>query len=51
MAVRMDDGTEAESGPGEVVVIAPGHDAWIVGDEQCVFLDFGASVGQYAKSS
>ena len=51
MAVKMDDGTEAEAGPGEVVVIAPGHDAWIVGNETCVLLDFGASVGQYAKSS
>ncbi|MBI5949494.1 MAG: cupin domain-containing protein [Chloroflexi bacterium] len=50
MVVRMDDGTEAEAGPGDVVVIAPGHDAWIPGTETCLFLDFGASVGQYAKS-
>ena len=51
MRVRMDDGTEAEAGPGDVVHIAPGHDAWIVGDEACVFVDFGASVGTYAKPS
>ena len=51
MRVRMDDGTEAEAGPGEAVHIAPGHDAWVVGDEDCVFIDFGASVGQYAKPS
>ncbi len=44
MHVVMDDGTEADAGPGELVEIAPGHDAWIVGDEPCVFLDFqGAS--------
>ena len=49
MGVRMDDGTEAEAGPGEVVHISPGHDAWVVGDENCVFLDFGASVAEYAK--
>lgn len=49
MGVAMDDGTEAEAGPGDVVHIAPGHDAWVVGNEDCVFLDFGASVGQYAK--
>ena len=48
MGVRMDDGTEAEAGPGDVVVIAPGHDAWIVGDEPCVLLDFGGLTG-YAK--
>jgi len=51
MRVVMNDGTEAEAGPGDVVHIAPGHDAWVVGNEDCVFLDFGASVGQYARQS
>ena len=27
----------------------PGHDAWIVGDEACVLLDFGGLTG-YAKA-
>lgn len=48
MHLAMDDGTEDEVGPGEVVVIPPGHDAWIVGNDPCVFLDF-AGAGQYAK--
>ncbi len=48
MGVRMDDGTEGEVGPGDVVSIAPGHDAWTVGDEACVGVDFGG-YGQYAK--
>jgi quercetin dioxygenase-like cupin family protein len=48
MVIRMSDGTESEAGPGAVVVIEPGHDAWVVGDEACVFVDFGASVGTYA---
>jgi quercetin dioxygenase-like cupin family protein len=48
MAVKMDDGTESEAGPGAVVVIEPGHDAWIVGNEPCVFIDFGSTVAQYA---
>src|SRR6185437_11736874 len=48
MRVLMDDGTEEEIGPGEAAVIPPGHDAWIVGDDACVFLDF-AGAGQYAK--
>jgi quercetin dioxygenase-like cupin family protein len=38
--VRMDDGREAEAGPGEIVVIAPGHDAWVLGDESCVMIDW-----------
>ncbi len=48
MKVVMDDGTEAECGPGTAVVIAPGHDAWIVGDEPCIFIDF-TGAAQYAK--
>jgi len=41
MHVTMDDGTEAEVGPGDVVLIPPGHDAWVVGDEPCVSVDWG----------
>jgi hypothetical protein len=48
MGVRMDDGTEGEIGPGDVVSIAPGHDAWVVGDEPCIAVDFGG-YSQYAK--
>ena len=40
MGVRMDDGSEVEFGSGDVGVIPPGHDAWIVGDEPCVGGDF-----------
>ena len=48
MGVRMDDGSEAEFGPGDVGVIPPGHDAWIVGNESFVGIDFqGGAV--YAK--
>jgi quercetin dioxygenase-like cupin family protein len=43
MAVRAKDGAEVEVGPGEAFVAAPGHDAWVVGDEPCVALDFIAS--------
>lgn len=48
MHIVMDDGTEAEVGPGDAVVISPGHDAWIVGDETCVMLDWSGSA-TYAK--
>ena len=37
--VEMDDGTAADAGPGDLFEIAPGHDAWIVGDEPCVVID------------
>jgi quercetin dioxygenase-like cupin family protein len=48
MGVSMSDGLEAEIGPGDVAWIAPGHDAWTVGDESCVCVDFGG-YSQYAK--
>ena len=41
MTVQFDDGSELNVGPGDVVVIEPGHDAWTVGDEACVLLDTG----------
>jgi quercetin dioxygenase-like cupin family protein len=40
MRVRAKDGTEVEVGPGEAFIAAPGHDAWVVGDEPCIALDF-----------
>jgi quercetin dioxygenase-like cupin family protein len=50
MKVVMDGGEELEVGPGDVFLMPPGHDAWIVGEERCVLLDFGGLSG-YAKSS
>jgi hypothetical protein len=47
----MDDGGETEVGPGDVFVCSPGHDAWVVGDEQVVVYDFqGQTAREYAKS-
>lgn len=40
MMVRMDDGTEMEINAGDAVDIPPGHDAWVVGNEPCVSIDF-----------
>jgi hypothetical protein len=48
MRVHMDDGSQAEIGPGDVFAIPPGHDAEIIGEESCVMLDFG-QFGDYAK--
>ncbi|MFI5554502.1 cupin domain-containing protein [Streptomyces sp. cf386] len=50
MHIRMDDGGEQEVGPGDVFVCSPGHDAWVVGDEQVVVYDFqGQTAREYAK--
>jgi hypothetical protein len=48
MKVVMTDGKEAMIGPGDVAMIAPGHDAWVEGNEPCVAVDFGG-YAQYAK--
>lgn len=42
LTIRMDDGIEKEVGPGDAAAIPPGHDAWVVGQEPCVALDFSA---------
>lgn len=40
MRIIMDDGTEKEMASGDVAAISPGHDAWVIGDEPCVAIDF-----------
>ena len=34
------DGTQSVVRAGEAFYAAPGHDAWVLGDEPCVALDF-----------
>jgi hypothetical protein len=48
LRVRMDDGSEDEFGPGEVSLLPPGHDAWVVGDESVVVIDI-SGMAEYAK--
>jgi hypothetical protein len=46
--ILMADGSEFEAGPGEVTSLPSGHDAWVVGNEPVVTVDwYGAS--NYAK--
>ncbi len=46
--VLMADGTEFEAGPGDITSLPLGHDAWVVGDEPAVVVDwYGAS--NYAR--
>ena len=50
LAIRMDDGSEFIAGPGDITSLPKGHDAWVVGDEDVVVVDwFGAT--NYAKRS
>jgi quercetin dioxygenase-like cupin family protein len=48
--VRMDDGTERELGPGDAFFLPPGHDAWVVGNEAHVNIDF-TGMADYARPS
>ena len=48
MHVVLDDGTEKEVRAGDVFSIPPGHDAWVVGTEPVVAVDFQGLV-DYAK--
>ncbi len=47
--VRMDDGEEYDVRAGDLAVIEPGHDAWVVGQEPCVTHDFGGEDEDFAK--
>jgi mannose-6-phosphate isomerase-like protein (cupin superfamily) len=49
MKVKMDDGTEFICNPGDVSLIPPGHDAWVLGDEPVVLVDF-QGMADYAKA-
>ena len=50
LAVRMDDGTEFECRPGDVSLLPSGHDAWVVGNEPVVVVDFQGMI-DYAKDA
>jgi quercetin dioxygenase-like cupin family protein len=40
MVVKGADGKETALGPGDSFEVKPGHDAWVVGDDPCIALDF-----------
>ena len=50
LRIQMADGIEIEFHAGDVFEIPPGHDAWVVGDEPMVSVDFEALRG-FAKGS
>lgn len=44
LEVVMDDGTELECRPGDISLLPSGHDAWVVGDQAAVVVDFQGMV-------
>jgi quercetin dioxygenase-like cupin family protein len=48
MTIRMDDGEESEFRAGDLMVCPPGHDAWVIGNDPCVVIDW-QGVADYAK--
>lgn len=48
LRIRMDDGTEFDCKAGDISILPPGHDAWVVGNEPVVVVDFQGMV-EYAK--
>ncbi|HJT48886.1 MAG TPA: hypothetical protein VJ729_11950 [Nitrososphaeraceae archaeon] len=48
MKVVMDDGKEEEFGPRDALVVPPGHNAWVMGNEPIVAVDF-TGLADYAK--
>ena len=48
LMVKMDDGTMYECKAGDVSLLSKGHDAWVVGNEPVVVIDFQGMV-DYAK--
>jgi mannose-6-phosphate isomerase-like protein (cupin superfamily) len=47
--IVQDDGSEMELEPGDFASIPPGHDAWVVGNEPFVSIDFSPDMKQYTQ--
>ncbi len=46
--VQMQDGTEFDLGPGHISYLPAGHDAWVVGNEPVVLIDWHGAT-HYAR--
>jgi ketosteroid isomerase-like protein len=49
MQVRMDDGSELTVEAGDLFDLPAGHDAWVLGDEPCVMIDYSSQATRYAR--
>jgi hypothetical protein len=50
LRIKMDDGTIRDCKAGDVAMLGAGHDAWVIGNEPVVVVDFQGMV-DYAKES
>ena len=50
LMVKMDDGSLMECKPGDISLLPMGHDAWVIGDEPAVVVDFQGML-DYAKAN
>jgi hypothetical protein len=48
LRIQMADGTEFDATPGQVTYLPAGHDAWVIGDEPVVVVDWFGST-HYAE--
>jgi hypothetical protein len=40
LRIKMDDGSEFDCRPGDISLLPSGHDAWVIGDETVIVVDF-----------
>ena len=45
----MDDGSQQDFSRNDVMLLPPGHDAWTVGNEPCVFVEFSRGNDYYSR--
>jgi len=48
LRVVMDDGETQDFSKNDVMLLPPGHDAWTIGDEACVFVEFSRGNDYYS---
>jgi hypothetical protein len=49
--VVMDDGSAEDFAKNDVMLLPPGHDAWTVGNEPCVFVEFSRGNDLYSSNT
>ncbi len=47
--IEWHDGSTLDLAPGDVFELPPGHDAWVVGNDPCLMLDWGGKVRADAR--
>jgi hypothetical protein len=50
LMIEMADGEQTELVAGDVAIIPPGHDAWVVGYEPVTVIDFAGGMAEYGKT-